>query len=89
MPTKRKNVERTHVTPRDICDSVGLGIETVLGWIHSGELKASNIAKSSLRPRWRIEKVDLKAFLDARSNQAASKSTKPARRRSKPSREYV
>ena len=79
---------QTHLAPRDVCDSLNVGMEPVLKWIHSGQLKASNISNSTSRPRWRIATADLQAFLDSRSNQQGS-SSKPAKRRPKPRREYV
>lgn len=79
---------QTHMAPRDICDAIGVGIEPVLAWIHSGQLKASNISNSPIRPRWRIAKTDLDAFLETRSNQQKTKS--PVQRlRPKTTREYV
>ena len=80
---------QTHLVPKEICEMLAIGIEPVLNWIHSGQLKAANVSNSSTRPRWRIAKSDLEAFLDARSNQQKA-STKPAKRRTqKPRREYV
>ena len=39
----------------------------VLAWIHSGELRASNVAaRRGLRPRWRVRQEDLDAFLIGR-----------------------
>ena len=59
----------THLTPREICERLGIGMEPVLAWIHRGELRAANVSNSPSRPRWRIAIGDLQAFLDARSNQ--------------------
>ena len=78
----------THLTPKDITEQVGVGIEPVLAWIHSGQLKASNVSNSPNRPRWRIAKTDLQDFLDRRSNQQQGHKT-PAKRRPKPRREFV
>lgn len=79
--------ERTHITPPLVAAKLGCSVETVLRFIHSGALRASNLGQS-IRPRWRISKADLQAFLDARSNQ---KPPKPTRRRAipRPTREYV
>ena len=87
MP-KRQTLERTHLEPQQIVDCIGVSIDTVLGWIRDGKLRASNIA-SGMRPRWRIAKEDLQAFLDSRSNQTTTQT--PARRgdKPKPSRQYV
>ena len=61
-------MHKTHLTPKLITERVGVHIETVLGWINRGELKAANVSRSSLRPRWRVAKSDLSDFLDSRSN---------------------
>lgn len=66
-------IERTHLSPRMICQSLGVGIDAVLSWIHTGQLKASNISNSPLRPRWCVAKADLDSFLSARSNQPKAK----------------
>lgn len=79
---------KTHLTPRLICEQLGIGIEPVLSWIHSGQLKAANVSNSTTRPRWRIAKTDLADFLNRRSNQQ-KKETKSTARRPKPRREYV
>ena len=78
------------VTPKIICEEVSVSIDTVLGWIHAGTLRASNIgSSSSSRPRWRIARSDLADFLAVRSN-CKIKDSKPAkRRRSKPTKKYV
>jgi Helix-turn-helix domain len=40
----------------------------VLTWIHSGELRASNVAaRRGPRPRWRVSREDLCAFLAGRT----------------------
>ena len=88
MPGKKPDIERTHISPKVGCEMVDVGIETFLGWIHSGALKASNISNSPARPRWRVAKKDLAAFLEARSNQQAHP-IKPAKRRPRPRRDYV
>jgi len=87
MAAKHPNVERTHLTPRLVCEQLGVGIETVLGWIHTGNLRAANISNSNTRPRWRVAKSDLQDFLDRRCNQQPSPK-KPAKRR-KPRKEFV
>lgn len=69
-------IERTHITPPTIAAELGTSVDTVLGLIRSGQLKASNLGQR-VRPRWRVSRADLQAFLDARSNQRP----KPAPRR--------
>lgn len=85
---KHPTIDRTHVTPKIACEMIGIGIETLLGWIHSGELKSANVSNSSIRPRWRIAKTDLADFLNRRSNQQAGHDA-PVKRRPKPRREFV
>jgi excisionase family DNA binding protein len=42
----------------------GVGEHTVLQWIHSGELRAINVSrKPSGRPKWRVTKEALDAFV--------------------------
>lgn len=79
--------EKTHLTPPQVATQLGCAVDTVLRFIHSGALRASNLGQS-IRPRWRIARADLEAFLDARSNQ---KPPSPQRRRTipRPTKEYV
>jgi len=88
MSKTKKEIRKTHYTPGDICKLWGVGIEFVLGLIHDGELKASNVSRSSARPRWLIAESDAGEFLERRSNQQ-KKAAKPVARRTKPRREYV
>lgn len=81
-------MQKTHLKPRQVSELAGVGIDTVLAWIHRGLLKASNVSMSSSRPRWLIAKDDWQAFLDARSNQQRT-SAKPAKKLQKPKRQYV
>ncbi len=57
------------MTVRDLCDRYGVGEDSVLAWIRSGELKAMNVARSakSKRPSWRISPEALAAFEAART----------------------
>lgn len=65
------------MTVADICarpDLAPLSADTVLGWIHSGELKARNVAtKAGGRPSWRISEADLAEFLERRTVKARTK----------------
>ena len=47
--------------------------DNVLGWIHTGRLRAANTAKGTGRPRYRIARTDLDAFLSCRTRQPAVK----------------
>lgn len=53
------------LTPPEIADWLATSPETVLGWIKSGQLKASNLATGN-RPRYAILPDDLAAFLKSR-----------------------
>ena len=76
------------LTPKELV-SVGLGgIEHVLGLIHDGEIEASNVSRSSTRPRWVITQEAYEAFLKRRSNQQQLPK-KPVKRIPKPRKEFV
>ena len=51
-------------TVREICNRYAVHEQTVLAWIHSGELKAVNVgvAPGKKKPRWRISQSALDAF---------------------------
>lgn len=68
-----------YITPKEVSQEVGVGINMVLDWIHRKELRASNVSLAKSRPRWVIAESDLQAFLDARSNQKPK--PKPQRKR--------
>ena len=55
----------TVLTPPEIAKQLGADPATVLGWIRSGQLKASNLATGH-RPRFVVQPFDLDAFLKAR-----------------------
>lgn len=61
---------RTHFSPKEITEKVGVGMDTVLCWIRNGDLKASNVSNTSSRVRWRIAAYDLADFMEQRANQA-------------------
>jgi excisionase family DNA binding protein len=49
---------------RDVSERYGVSEHTVLGWIHSGELRAINVGRKAgaKKPRWRITQEALDAF---------------------------
>jgi hypothetical protein len=56
-------VPTTMMNPGMIATRYGISPDKVLAWIHSGELRAINIAKTrASRPRWVISTDDLAAF---------------------------
>ncbi len=69
------------LTVQDVCKRYHVKPEAVLGWIHTGQLRALDIRRelSGSRPRWRILPSDLEAFEARRANHALE-SPKPARR---------
>ncbi len=58
-----------YFSPSDIARSRGINVSKPLGWIKSGELRATNYATSQAGklPRWRISPADLEAFDAARA----------------------
>jgi hypothetical protein len=65
------------LTPPAAGKILGCGSDKILELIRSKELKAANLASGSQRPRWKINPVDLQAFLERRSNSAGSQSAAP------------
>lgn len=64
-------------TPPEIAQLLSVSADTVLGWIRSRELKASNIAaRTSNRPRWVVRKSDLETFLKNRQPEPSKRATK-------------
>ena len=84
-------VDGRYYTTGQAADVLGCDDETVLAWIHSGELVAVNLCKSRLgkRPTWRIAEADLGRFLLSRRNPAAMP-TAPAKSAKAPAiKQYV
>lgn len=80
-------LESTHLTVKLAAESIHVSVETILSWIASGELRAANISRSNIRPRWRISKDDLAALMKRRSTKQKNKQRK--RRQKKTSTQYV
>ncbi|MHC4180497.1 MAG: helix-turn-helix domain-containing protein [Planctomycetota bacterium] len=74
---------REFLTPPQVAAELGVKPHKVHDFIRAGELKASDLSKQrgTGRPRWKIARSDLQAFLDSR---AAPKPGKPQRRARKP-----
>lgn len=64
---ERLNVRR-YYSPSQLASVLGIDSEGVLELIHSGELDASNIARSRAagKPRWRVSQESLDRFMDQR-----------------------
>lgn len=59
-------------TPPEAAEVLRVDPDTVRGWIESGELAASNLAsRTATRPRWRISREALEAFLAGREPRPA------------------
>ena len=55
-------------TPTEIALLLEVKLDTVLAWIHRGELPAINVAKRpSTRPRYRVKVTDFEAFQEKRA----------------------
>ena len=56
------------LTPKEIASLLEVKLDTVLAWIHRGELPAINVAKRpSTRPRYRVRATDFEAFQEKRA----------------------
>lgn len=55
--------------PKDAAKMLAVTTAKVVGWIETGELKATNLSKG-LKPRWIISKDDLETFLASRQPEA-------------------
>ncbi len=54
---------------RDLCERYGVSEPSVLGWIHSGEMRAVHVGRKpgAKKPRWRVTQQALEAFEQART----------------------
>jgi excisionase family DNA binding protein len=62
----------TSLTVADVAAETATSVGTVLQWIASRQLVAINVSRSvrAKKPRWRIRRSDLDAFLAARTHTA-------------------
>ena len=63
------------LTPREAAEVLQCSYETILGHIHLGTIRASDISASTSarrRPVYRIHRDDWNAFLEARRNEPPS-----------------
>lgn len=66
------NNENFSLTPKEIAQLLRVKLDTVLAWIHRGELPAINVAKRpSTRPRYRVKTSDFEAFQEKRAAKVA------------------
>lgn len=73
---------------RDVCNLYNVHEQTVLAWIHNGELTAVNVGShpANAKPRWRITQKALDAFEAMRSSTPPAPKT---RRRAKSKAEVI
>ena len=72
----------TYLSPPQVAKLLGVKPAKVLAWIKRGELRAHNVADSrSGRPRWRVSREALDAFLAARSCRPSDQVARPRRKR--------
>ena len=70
------------LTPPQVARRYGISTDKVLAWIHSGELRAINVAaKMGGRPRYRIDVADLLVFEQKRAAVPTTPSKGPRRRK--------
>lgn len=69
-------------TPPQVAKQLGVRPASLLSWIRSGQLKAANVGNKS-RPRYRIQRADIDAFLKGRQPQP-----RPPRTRRSKTRRY-
>jgi excisionase family DNA binding protein len=79
-----------YYTVQEVQELLGCEDETVLAWIHSGQLLAVNISKSlnPRRPTWRIAKSALNRHLQARQNSQEQTPAPKATKRKAP-KQYI
>ena len=70
--------EVDYLSPPEIARLLRVDHNKILLWIHRGELRAADVSLNRKRPRYKVAKTDLAAFLARRST---SPEPKPKRRR--------
>ncbi len=73
------------LTVKDLRERYGVSEHTILGWIHSGDLRAVNVGRrlGAGKPRWRITQEALEAFEQLRTPTPTPQQTR--RRKMRPS----
>jgi len=77
-----------HYTPPEIAKGLRVDPATVLGRIHSGELRARKLGKGIQRPRYRVALSALNRFLESREV-PAQKSPSRSRRHNRARKDWV
>ena len=82
MNEQPQPLEQRTFSPKEVAEWLGVGTDTVLGWIHNGSLPAFDCSREqSRKPRWRIMESELQGFIERRTKQQP---IKPTRRPRKP-----
>jgi excisionase family DNA binding protein len=68
----------TWLSPSDVAQQLNVHVRTVSSWIHTGQLKATNLGRAARlkKPRFRVLQKDLDEFLRHRSPVARVKKVK-------------
>jgi excisionase family DNA binding protein len=62
-----------YLSPGDVAEQLGVGVDRVYRWIAAGELAAINLNDGPRhKPRWLIRAAQLEAFLAARTTRATT-----------------
>src|SRR4051794_25012144 len=74
------SVPRAFYTPPQAAKLIDLEVATVRHWCETGELQASNVAKTATgKKRWKISQTALDEFLQAKRGNSASPTPVPKR----------
>lgn len=61
----RGDRETPYLSPPEIARRLRVRSHKVLGWIHSGRLRAIDISSGHRRPRYRVHEADLAVYLES------------------------
>lgn len=67
-PTATLPAPKPFLTPGEASQEIDIRVQSILAWIASGELAASDVStkRGAKRPTWRIARSDLELFLASR-----------------------
>jgi hypothetical protein len=82
-------VSQPTLSPADIARHYQCGISKVLGWIGDRQLRAIDIGRGQVKPRWRVRIEDLDAFEVRRSRAPAPRRRASRRQASVPANEGI
>lgn len=82
MPSSRTLSARELLTPAEAASILGSDVDTVRGWIRSGELMASDLrSRGAKKARYRIRRSDLDEFVERRQVHPRPQQQQSRRRR--------